>query len=55
MSKIGESILKGVAEALEYAGGKKSEAKTHKVLIPQHIDVKAIRLKLHLTRLEFAN
>jgi len=55
MSKIGESILKGAAEALEYARGKKSEAKTHKVLIPKHIDVKAIRLKLHLTRLEFAN
>ena len=47
MSKIGESMLKGAAEALEYTRGKKSEAKTHKVLIPKRIDVKAIRLKLH--------
>jgi len=55
MSKIGESLLKGANEALAHARGKKSKAKTHKVLVPQHVDVKAIRLKLHLSQQQFAN
>ena len=55
MSKIGESLLKGASEALTYAHGKKGKSKTHKVHVPKHVNVKAIRLKLHLTRQEFAN
>jgi putative transcriptional regulator len=55
MSKIGESLLKGAIEALDHAHGKKTKVKVHKVTIPKHIDVKAIRLKLHLTRQEFSN
>jgi putative transcriptional regulator len=55
MSKIGESLLKGANEALAHARGEKIKAKEHKVKVPKHINVKAIRLKLHLTRLQFAN
>lgn len=55
MSKIGESLLKGAREALAHAEGKKTKAKEHKVIVPKHVDVKEIRLKLHLTRQEFAN
>jgi putative transcriptional regulator len=55
MSKIGESLIKGANEALKYAQGKKIKAKVHKVVVPKHVDVRAIRIKLHLTRQEFAN
>lgn len=55
MSKIGESLLRGAKEALDHAKGKKVKVKTHKVSIPKHVDVKAIRNKLHLTRKEFAD
>jgi putative transcriptional regulator len=56
MSKMGESLLKGAKQALAYAKRKsKVKAKTHKVLIPKEVDVKTIRLKLHLTRQEFAD
>ena len=55
MGKIGESLLKGANEALLHARGKKSKAKEHKVMVPKHVDVRAIRLKLHLTRQQFSN
>jgi len=55
MSKLGESILKGANEALAHARGEKTKSKTHKVVIPNHVDVRAIREKLHLTRQQFAN
>lgn len=55
MSKIGESLLRGANQALAHARGEKSKAKIYKVHVPQHVNVKAIRLKLHLTRQQFAN
>jgi putative transcriptional regulator len=55
MSKIGESLLRGANEALAHAKGRKIKAKVHKVVVPKQIDVKAIRLKLHLTRQQFAD
>ncbi len=54
MSKLGESLLRAASEALEHAQGKKNGAKVHKVNVPKHVDVKAIRLKQHLTRKKFA-
>lgn len=55
MSKLSKSLLQGAKEALAYAKKEKTKAKTHKVAIPQEINVKKIRLKLHLTQQEFAN
>jgi putative transcriptional regulator len=55
MSKIGESLLRGAKEALAHARGEKVKVNEYKVKVPMHVDVKAIRLKLHLTRLQFAN
>jgi putative transcriptional regulator len=55
MSKIGKSLLKGAHEALAHAKGEKTKSKIHKVVVPKHVDVKAIRQKLHLTRQQFAN
>lgn len=55
MSKIGESLLRGAKEALAFAKNEKVKAKVHKVKIPKQVNVKAIRLKLHMSRQEFAN
>jgi len=55
MSKVSDSLLKGANEALAYAQGHREGFKTHKVKIPEVIDVRAIREKLNMTRKEFAN
>lgn len=55
MSDIGKSILQGASEALEYAKGNQSKAKTHAVKIPDGVNVVIIRDKLHMNRQEFAN
>jgi putative transcriptional regulator len=52
MTDISKSILKGAREALYYSKGNKS--KNFKVHIPEEIDVKSIRNKLHLNQQEFA-
>jgi putative transcriptional regulator len=54
MSKLGKSLLQGAKEALDYASKGKTKAKTHKVKVPKEVNVKAIRLKLHLSRKDFA-
>ncbi len=54
MSKLGESLLKGAKEALAYANKEKTNAKIHKIKVPKEVNVKAIRLKLHLSRKAFA-
>ena len=54
MSKIGESLLRGAEEALEYAKGNKRTTKVHHVKIPKKIDVYAIRDKLHMSQNMFA-
>lgn len=55
MSTVSESLLRGAREALSHALGEKTKCKTHKVKIPQKIDVREIRTRLHLSRSEFAN
>lgn len=55
MTKIGDSLLKGAAEALKHAQGKKVKTKLHHFTVPKQVDVKSIRRKLHLTQKEFAN
>jgi putative transcriptional regulator len=55
MTKLGESLLKGAAEALKHAKGEKVKTKSHRFIVPKQVDVKAIRRKLHLTQKEFAN
>lgn len=54
MSKIGESLLRGAQEALEYAKGNKKSSKTHRVNIPEKIDVSAIREELEMSQDVFA-
>ena len=56
MSKaVNESILQGAREALAYAQGNKRGSKTHCVIVPREIDVRAIRNHLKMSRLKFSN
>lgn len=52
MSEVGESIIKGMEEALAFAGGKKTGAIVH---IPEEIDVQRIRKKLKMSQKVFAD
>lgn len=52
---IGDEIIQGMAEAIEYIRGNESGAVVHKVEIPDEIDVKSIREELNLSRQEFAD
>lgn len=53
MSKVGQSVIRGLEQALAFANGaaKKGTCVVH---IPPEIDVKAIRGRLGLTQREFA-
>ena len=53
MSKVGQSIIRGLEQALAFAEGTADESK-YVVHIPPEIDVKAIRGRLGLTQQEFA-
>ena len=47
MSKAGESILRGAREALSFARGEQEGFVAH---APEHIDKKAIDIKVELTK-----
>ena len=53
MSKVADSIRRGLEEAVAYAKGE-ANAKAYRVHVPQTIDVKAIRAKLGMTQEAFA-
>ena len=53
MSKVADSIRRGLHEAIAYAAGKADES-TYRVHVPKHVDVKAIRARLDMTQEEFA-
>jgi len=51
MSKVADSIRRGLEEAVSYAKGQ-ADAKAYRVHVPEAIDVKAIRVKLGMTQEE---
>ena len=53
MSKVAESIRRGLEEAVAYTKGE-ADARRYRLHIPQRIDVRAIRAKLGMTQEEFA-
>lgn len=53
MSRAGDSIRKGLEQAVAYAKGRVSK-KSYRVHVPKHVDVKAIRTKLGMTQQAFA-
>ena len=50
----GQKILNGLAEAVAYARGARSDTIVREVKVPQDVDVQAIRKKLGLSQREFA-
>lgn len=55
MSKVGESIIRGLQEALAYTKGEPVDVRVHHFMVPAAIDVKAIRGNLGMTQKEFAS
>ena len=53
MSKIADSIRRGLREAVAYAKGE-ADKNAYRVHVPERIDVKAIRANLGMTQDEFA-
>jgi len=53
MSKVGESIIRGLEQAIAFAEGT-ADPSQYVVHIPAEIDVRAIRGRLGLTQQEFA-
>jgi len=54
MSKIADSIRRGLQEAVAYAKGE-ADKNAYRVHVPEQIDVKAIRTNLGMTQDEFAS
>ena len=54
MTKAGEGILAGALDALAYIEGDESRGRAHKI-INAKIDVKAIRKKIGLSQVKFAD
>ena len=54
MSTLGQQILEGLEDALEYAQGTRDGHRTHRVAVPREIDVKKVRQHLHMSQQEFA-
>jgi len=52
--KIDHEIIDGMNKAIDYVRGKKTRTITHRIEIPDNIDVRKIRKKLNLTRNKFA-
>ena len=52
---IGDELIHGMEDAVDYMRGKKTRAVTHKIAIPDEIDVRSIRKNLSLSRRDFAN
>lgn len=53
MSKVADSIRRGLKEAVVYAEGK-ADNRSYRIHVPRKIDVKAIRTGLDMTQEEFA-
>jgi formate-dependent phosphoribosylglycinamide formyltransferase (GAR transformylase) len=54
MSKVANSVRRGLEEAVAYARGEAKES-AYRVHVPAVIDVRAIRTKLRMTQEEFAS
>ena len=52
---IGAEIILGLESAIDYMHGKKTKAVVNRIQIPDNIDVRSIRKKLHLSRQAFAD
>jgi len=54
MSEAGNSIIAGLKDAIAYAQGDATRGREYSVRVPDYVDVKAIRKRLRLTQVAFA-
>ena len=55
MSKVGDSIIRGLEQAVEYTQGRPGQAVTHRIArVPDEIDVKAVRARTGMSQPRFA-
>jgi putative transcriptional regulator len=55
MSKIGQEIIQGLHEALQYSKGETEGHRSHVVEPPEKVDVRGLRAALRMTQQEFAD
>ncbi len=55
MSRLGQEILQGLQEALEYSTGAAEGCRTHVVKLPKGVNVRDLRARLRMTQQEFAD
>ncbi len=54
MSKVGEQILDALEDAAGFAQGETEGRRVHKVVVPEQVDVRAIRQGLKMSQRRFA-
>jgi putative transcriptional regulator len=54
MSKAGQSILRGLEDALAFTRGDHSRARVTVVLVPKRVNVRRLRARYGLTQQQFA-
>lgn len=55
MSALGEEIIQGLRQAVDYSRGQRDGFRVHEVQIPEAVNVRDIRDRLHMTQQEFAH
>ncbi len=55
MSSIGDRVVAGLQDALAFSQGKRGRRRVHRVTVPAHVDVKAIRVRFNMTQAQFAD
>jgi putative transcriptional regulator len=55
MSKIGRQLIASLEQAVAHARGENVGVRTHIVMVPVDVDVKAIRRKLRMSQRDFAS
>jgi putative transcriptional regulator len=54
MSQLYKDLMNGVSEMEAYMQGNQKGSITHKVHVPEHVDIKEIRSQFHMTQKQFA-
>ncbi|MGQ0662328.1 MAG: helix-turn-helix domain-containing protein [Pseudomonadota bacterium] len=54
MSTAGKSVIRGAEDALAFLRGDKGRARVRVVMVPERVDVRAMRRKLGMSQAKFA-
>src|SRR5690242_10938575 len=55
MSEVGKKILAGLEDAIAFSEGERRGRRVHRVAVPKHVNVKAIRERMGMTQAAFAH